>query len=77
VLTFAAVDGVRRFDARAGDRAETTDARWALDGPRLTITREGTTVLGARVVRLTAAILELEIEGGHAVPIYRRVGKKK
>ena len=76
VLTFARADGVRRFDARVGDRAQTTDARWALDGARLTVTREDAPVLRARVVRLTAAILELEIEGEHHVPIYKRVERK-
>jgi hypothetical protein len=76
VLTFAVADGVRRFDARVGDRIETAGARFTLDGPTLTVTRENETVLRARVVRLTAAILELEIDGGREVPIYRRVEKK-
>jgi hypothetical protein len=76
VLTFALADGVRRFDARVGDRAETTDARFTLDGQRLTVTRANETVFRARVVRLTSAILELEIDGGREVPIYKRVEKK-
>jgi hypothetical protein len=76
VLAFTLTDGIRRFDARVGDRAETTDARWTLDGPRLSVTREGTTVLSARVVRLTHAVLELEIDDGREVPIYQRVEKK-
>jgi hypothetical protein len=76
VLTFALADGVQRFDARVGDRAETTDARFTLDGQQLTVTREGETVLRARVVRLTAAILELEIDGGREVPIYKRAKEK-
>ena len=76
MLTFALADGVRRFDARVGDRPETTDARFTLDGQRLTVAREGATVLRARVVRLTAAVLELEIDGAPEVPIYKRVAKK-
>ncbi|MET0554254.1 MAG: hypothetical protein ABW221_14525 [Vicinamibacteria bacterium] len=76
MLTFARADGVQRFDARVGELTEATDARWALEGPRLTITHAGATVLRARVVRLTGAILELEIDGGREVPIYRRVEKK-
>jgi hypothetical protein len=76
VLTFALADGVRRYDAQVGDRIETSDARWTLDGPQLTVTREGATVLRARVVRLTRAILELEIDDGREVPIYKRVEKK-
>lgn len=76
VLAFALADGVRRFDARVGDRIETSDARWTLEGPWLTVTREGATVLRARVVRLTHAVLELEIGDGREVPIYKRVEKK-
>jgi hypothetical protein len=73
LLTFALADGVRRFDAREGERAQTTDARWTLDGPRLTVTREGETLLRARIVRLTHGVLELEIDDGREVPIYKRV----
>jgi hypothetical protein len=76
VLTFALADDVRRFDARVGDRIETSDARWTLEWPWLTVTREGATVLRARVVRLTPAVLELEIDDGREVPIYKRVEKK-
>ena len=76
-LTFALADGVRRYDARVGGVTETADARWTLDGPRLTITREGATVLRARVVRLTHAVLELEIDDGREVPIYKRVEKRR
>jgi hypothetical protein len=75
-LAFTLADGTRRFDARVGDRPETTDARWTLDGPRLSVTREGTTVLSARVVRLTHAVLELEIDDGREVPIYKRVERQ-
>jgi hypothetical protein len=75
VLTFALADDVRRFDARVGDLIETADARWTLEVPWLTVTREGTTVLRARVVRLTHAVLELEIDDGREVPIYKRIKK--
>jgi hypothetical protein len=76
VLAFALADGVRRFDARLGERAETIDARWTLEGPWLTVTRADATVLRARVVRLTAVVLELEIDDGREVPIYKRVERK-
>ena len=33
-------------------------------------------MLRARVVRLTPAVLELEIDDGREVPIYKRVEKK-
>jgi hypothetical protein len=76
VLTFGLAGDVRRFDARVGDRVETADARWTLETPWLTATRDGKTVLRARVVRLTPAVLELEIDDGREVPIYKRVEKK-
>ena len=76
VLAFGLADDVRRFDARVGSKAETTDARWTLDGPWLSVSHEGATLLRARVVRLTHAVLELEIDDGREVPIYKRVGKK-
>jgi hypothetical protein len=76
VLTFALADGVRRYDARVGDRIETSDARWTLEVPWLTVTRGDATLLRARVVRLTHAVLELEIDDGREVPIYKRVEKK-
>lgn len=76
VLAFANNDGVRRFDARTGERPETTDARWTLDGSRLTVSRGEEAVLDARVVRLTSGVLELEIDGAREVPIYKRVAKR-
>ncbi len=76
VLTFALAGDVHRFDARVGSTPETTDARWTLEVPWLTVTREGATVLRARVIRLTPAVLELEIDDGREVPIYKRVAKK-
>jgi len=38
--------------------------------------RGDTTLLRARVVRLTPAVLQLEIDDGREVPIYERVEKK-